>query len=104
MGINTIDAKSTDPTPWYKSAQFMLTVLMLFSLMGMILVILWMPIPRDAGDTTTLKDILDTKVTVMTVLIGAFSAWIGAGASYYFATEQTKKFIRALKEVKEESE
>lgn len=89
--------KKEDTVLWYKSAQFVILVAMLISLMVLIPLVLWIPIPREAGDATTLKDILDFRATILTTLVTAFSAWIGAGAAYYFSAEQTKKIIEGLK-------
>jgi len=89
--------KREDPVVWYKSAQFVILLAMLVSFIVLVVLVLWIPIPRESGDGTTLKDILDFRSAILTTIVSAFSAWIGAGAAYYFSTEQTKRIIEGLR-------
>lgn len=73
---------------------FSLVVVMLGILLVLVLVLLNLPKFFDAGDTR-----IDYYKQAFSVLIGAFGAWIGAGAAHFFGRENLNESSRSTEAV-----
>jgi hypothetical protein len=76
------------------SLEFWLVVIMLIVLCVLIIIVLWVPIAIPANQVTdketTLKDLLDYRANILSLIITAFGAWVGAGAAYFFGRENLR--------------
>jgi hypothetical protein len=79
----------------WKSPEFLLVVVMLFVLLLLVLLILWAPIPNVSSDAEATMA-LDYRKNILTVIITAFGAWVGAGAAYYFGRENLREASQSL--------
>jgi predicted transcriptional regulator len=69
---------------------FSLVVTMLGILFVLVLFLLWSPLSFLSGIKDT-KDLIEFYKWALSVLLGAFGAWIGAGAAYFFGKENLKE-------------
>lgn len=76
--------------------EFWLVFSMLVALVVLVGAVLFWPIdipgyptPPD-GKETTLKDVLDYRAQILSIIITAFGAWVGAGAAYFFGRENLR--------------
>lgn len=76
--------------------EFFLVICMLISLT--LLVILLIVLPIIVKDQ---KEFIDYSKWVLTALLGAFGAWIGAGAAYFFGKENLRLSSESTKEALE---
>lgn len=78
------------------SLEFWLVFVMLVALVILVVAVLFWPIDipgyptPPAGKETTFKDILDYRTQILSVIITAFGAWVGAGAAYFFGRENLR--------------
>lgn len=78
-----------------------LVVIMLFILAGLVVLIIFMPVifewmwrgPQDSREYA--QAITEYSKWALSVLLGAFGAWIGAGAAYFFGKENLKESSRS---------
>ena len=81
-----------------------LVVIMLFCLVALVIIILWMPLGPPAGvgsyNETSMMDltntILKSRTELLTIIITAFGAWVGAGAAYFFGRENLKQAMDGM--------
>ncbi|MBU7014723.1 MAG: CBS domain-containing protein [Theionarchaea archaeon] len=93
--------RERNPRDW-KTPEFCLVVVMLAVLVLLVGIVLWMPINIPAADkTTTGKDLLEYRRTILTVIITAFGAWVGAGAAYFFGRENLREAAESLLEMRQ---
>ncbi|MBU0513355.1 MAG: hypothetical protein KJ621_01160 [Proteobacteria bacterium] len=86
---------SIEPRGW-KTPEFLLVVVMLLILTFLVCAVLWLPISLNGSNKATAKDILDFRRTILSIIITAFGAWVGAGAAYYFGRETQRESARSL--------
>lgn len=84
-----------EPRGW-KTPEFLLVVVMLLVLTALVCAVLWLPICLSGATNATAKDILDFRRTILSIIITAFGAWVGAGAAYYFGRENLRESARSL--------
>ena len=76
--------------------EFWLVFAMLAALVLLVWAVLYMPIEipgyptPPAGKETTFKDVLDYRAQILSIIITAFGAWVGAGAAYFFGRENLR--------------
>jgi hypothetical protein len=96
---------NTSPEPRsFKTPEFWLVVIMLGILTLLILFVLRVPInlngsikpPNQAAAQVDAKAILDFRRTILTIILTAFGAWVGAGAAYYFGRENLRESASSL--------
>ena len=78
-----------------KTSEFYLVLFMLIVLAVLVIAVLLVPplvwVKPDAATTKELaKDLLDYKKTILSIILTAFGAWVGAGAAYFFGRENLK--------------
>ncbi|MBU7046890.1 MAG: CBS domain-containing protein [Theionarchaea archaeon] len=69
----------------WKTPEFCLVVVMLFVLTVLVFLVLWMPM-----GTASAEDVLEYRRNILTIIITAFGAWVGAGAAYFFGHENLR--------------
>jgi len=88
--------------PW----EFWLVICMLVALLILVLVLLWRDIPgpdvsvmpvKEGGREITFQNLLDynnrmleNRKDILSLIITAFGAWVGAGAAYFFGRENLR--------------
>lgn len=89
-------------TRTWRTPEFLLVIIMLIVLSILVAAVLlvpplvWVKLGTGAdGATGTLtvnlaKDLLDYKKTILSIILTAFGAWVGAGAAYYFGRENLR--------------
>lgn len=79
---------NTQKSPHSESRlEFLLVMFMLLSLTVLVVLIVILPTKIDSKE---LKDFIDYSKWVLTALLAAFGAWIGAGAAYFFGKENLR--------------
>jgi len=86
----------------WKGPEFLLVISMLIVLTGLIFIVLIIPVQFSATpDTDRLTQILKFRQEILTVIVTAFSAWIGAGAAYFFGRENMREVTRGMLQMRE---
>jgi len=91
----------------WKTPEFVLVIYMLTTLTVLVFLILFIPplaftdIAIDVKELA--KDYLEYRKTLLSIILTAFGAWIGAGAAYYFGRENMAEASRSLLAMKEPS-
>ena len=91
------------------SLEFWLVVVMLGVLTILVIAVLFWPItiPTEptppAGKETTFKEVLDYRSNLLSLIITAFGAWVGAGAAYFFGRENLRVAANSLLAMREVS-
>lgn len=81
---------------WSKiTAEFLLVIIMLLTLTILVYSILNVPIQIDGTNNTT-KEVLDYRKDTLSIVLTAFGAWIGAGAAYFFGSENIKEATKSI--------
>ena len=74
--------------------EFWLVVVMLIALVVLVFAVLFWPIspfsPQPTGREAAFKDILEYRTHILSVIVTAFGAWVGAGAAYFFGRENLR--------------
>jgi hypothetical protein len=74
--------------------EFWLVVIMIGVLCLLVAAVLFWPInlpsAQVTGKETTFKDLLEYRTNILSVIITAFGAWVGAGAAYFFGRENLR--------------
>ena len=76
--------------------EFWLVIVLLAVLTILVVAILAWPITvpdkdqQVTGKEVTLRDVLEHRVTLLSLVITAFGAWVGAGAAYFFGRENLR--------------
>ncbi len=88
------------------SLEFWLVFVMLTALVILVLAVLFWPIeipgyPTTPGKETTFKDVLDYRTQILSVIITAFGAWVGAGAAYFFGRENLRVAAESLLQMRD---
>lgn len=89
-----------------RSQEFWLVVAMLGSLILLIVLVLIVPINSLIGVSSTNStlsgtDVLEFRRTILSIIITAFGAWVGAGAAYFFGKENLKVASQSLLAMRE---
>jgi hypothetical protein len=84
------------------SPEFLLVVIMLLVLTALVYGVLWTPVNVGKGEIDA-SDIIEYKKTILTIIITAFGAWVGAGAAYYFGRENLRQASESLLAMREPS-
>ncbi len=88
--------------PRWKSPEFFLVVAMLVVLTVLVGLVLWAPLPKK-DYTATATVILDYRKSILSIIITAFGAWVGAGAAYFFGRENLREATQSLLAMREPS-
>jgi hypothetical protein len=85
------------------SPEFWLIVAMLFAFISLTLLIIYLtPITvTETSDNTV--NILEFRSNLISGIITAFGAWIGAGAAYFFGRENVREAYKGIKELQKPS-
>lgn len=88
--------------------EFALVTVMLGSLIILIFLVLGIPtdwlIPINSTNSTlSTTEVLEFRRTILTVIITAFGAWVGAGAAYFFGRENLRVASQSLLDMREPS-
>ncbi len=86
--------------PRWKSPEFILVVVMLAVLTILVGLVLWAPLPKK-DYTATATVILDYRKSILSIIITAFGAWVGAGAAYFFGRENLREAAQSLLAMRE---
>lgn len=80
-----------------------LVFVMLLVLTVLVISVLWIPIniPVQSANSTAVTDILDYRKNILTIIITAFGAWVGAGAAYFFGRENMREASQNLLAMRE---
>lgn len=92
--------KKEDSTPEYRLVIYMLIVLFF-----LVVAVLWIPqgeIPSNESDFRY-TDLLDYRKSILSLILTAFGAWIGAGAAYFFGRENLREAANSLLQMREQS-
>ena len=74
--------------PEIKRPEFALVCAMLLSLVALVIIILMSPISVTGEESAnTVTEILKFRLDLLSIIITAFGAWVGAGAAYFFGKE-----------------
>jgi len=65
-----------------------------------VIVVLWAPIPGTDASVTA-KDLLDYRQSILVAIITVFSAWVGAGAAYFFGRENFRDATEKMLQMRE---
>jgi hypothetical protein len=89
--------------PRWQALEFSLVVVMLGILTVLVLFVLCVPIDGDVDGAMQGKELLEHRKTVLeyrkyvlSVLITAFGAWVGAGAAYFFGRENLREAANSM--------
>src|SRR5437016_4482567 len=103
MGAAMPNADTNKPVRW--TAELILVLAMLVSLLVVVILVLHcMPLlpPSESRSTTQpvgmddwLK-LIQTRKDILSILLTAFGAWIGAGAAYFFGRESLREAASSL--------
>lgn len=86
----------------FKTPEFWLVIAMLIALILLFLLVLF--VPTDwLVPTTSETDVLEFRRNILTVIITAFGAWVGAGAAYFFGQENLKVASESLLDMREQT-
>jgi len=88
--------------PRWKAPEFFLVIIMLVVLTVLVGLVLWAPLPK-ADTTTTAMDLLDYRKGILSIIITAFGAWVGAGAAYFFGRENLREAASSMLAMREPS-
>lgn len=88
--------------------EFALVTVMLASFIILICLVLGIPtsllIPISSTNSTlSSTEVLEFRRTILTVIITAFGAWVGAGAAYFFGRENLRVASQSLLDMREPS-
>jgi len=84
------------------SPELFLVCMMLFSLVVVVFAVLMIPLSPDARVTNTTdivtltNTVLKARTDLLTIIITAFGAWVGAGAAYFFGKENLKTTTQGM--------
>lgn len=86
--------------------EFALVTVMLGSLIILIFLVLrvptdWLVPISSTNSTLTSTEVLEFRRTILTVIITAFGAWVGAGAAYFFGRENLRVASQSLLDMRE---
>jgi hypothetical protein len=70
--------------------EFWLVTIMLGVLSLLVLAVLVWPVRATGTDGLPAKDLLQYRTNILSVIITAFGAWVGAGAAYFFGRENLR--------------
>lgn len=71
--------------------EYYLAISMLIALVILVIIVLYVPLSGN--------DTLEFRRTSLTLIVTAFSAWIGAGAAYFFGKENLRVATESLTSV-----
>lgn len=78
--------------------EYYLVIWMLVALLVLVIAVMVVPVGLLTGGIKNLaaKDILGFRSNILTTVLTAFGAWIGAGAAYFFGTKNLKQATDAI--------
>jgi hypothetical protein len=104
MADNDSQKSGTQTRP---SLEFWLVVAMLIALCVLVAAVLFWPItpftPQVTGKEVSFKEILEYRTNILSVIITAFGAWVGAGAAYFFGRENLRVAADSILAMRETS-
>lgn len=80
----------------WRTPEFFLVVIMLVALVVLVWAVLRVEIFRPPGDETAFRDVLDYRKSILSVIITAFAAWVGAAAAYFFGRENLREAASSI--------
>lgn len=87
--------------------EFWLVVIMLVVLCVLVVTVLFWPMPSvpapAAANDATFKQALEYRSNLLSIIITAFGAWVGAGAAYFFGRENLRVAADSLLSMREVS-
>lgn len=95
-------ARMTQVRGW-RTPEFVLVVVMLTVLTILVVAVLLVPLNVPQGDTTTMADLLEYRKNILSLILTAFGAWVGAGAAYFFGRESLREAATSLLAMREPS-
>lgn len=63
----------------------------------------WLIPINSTNSTLSTTEVLEFRRTILTVIITAFGAWVGAGAAYFFGRENLRVASESLLDMREPS-
>ena len=84
------------------SPEFWLLLILLVSLLVLVRFVLYTPITGDASNLDA-KAVLDYRSNLLSVILTAFGAWIGAGAAYFFGRENVREAYEGIRSLQQPS-
>jgi len=105
----TAQPKPTQPVDKKRghNLEFWLVVVMLIALVILVFAVLFWPInpfnPQPTGREAAFKDILEYRTHILSVIVTAFGAWVGAGAAYFFGRENLRVAADSMLAMRETS-
>jgi hypothetical protein len=75
--------RQSQPISWWKSPEFVLVAI----LVGALLLVIGMIFAFTRGTTA---EVVASRKDLLAIILGAFGAWIGAGAAYFFGRENLR--------------
>ena len=90
--------------PEIKRPELALVVIMLISLVLIIIIVLLVPLGpevkvsnlNESGMIDLTDSVLKARTDLLTIIITAFGAWVGAGAAYFFGRENLKQATEGM--------
>ena len=64
---------------------------MLIVLVVLVLILLLVPVDVAQGAIPTFDQMADYRMSLLTLIVTVFGAWVGAGAAYFFGRENLKE-------------
>jgi len=94
-------------TSKWNSPEFQLVKIMLIVLTILVFAVLLTPpllwVNLDPANEDMAKDFMEYKKTILSILITAFGAWVGAGAAYFFGRENLKIAAQSMLDMRSQS-
>lgn len=87
----TSSSRRTTPEFW-----LVVTMLGVLSLLVWIILSFDVGLPSNIDGQPTAGQILDYRKGILTIIITAFGAWVGAGAAYFFGRENLREAANSL--------
>jgi len=98
---------NTDPQQQRSAFEFWLVIAMLTALCLLVAAVLFWPIapfsPQPSGKEASFKEVLEYRTNILSIILTAFGAWVGAGAAYFFGRENLRIASDSLLSMREVS-
>jgi hypothetical protein len=78
--------------------EFWLVIAMLITLSGLLILLFVLPVIVCDGKSGNMEKLIEFSKWILPALLGAFGAWIGAGAAYFFGKESLKESSRSTQQ------
>lgn len=98
---------NADPQQQRSAFEFWLVIAMLAALCILVAAVLFWPInpfpPQGQGQSVSFKEVLEYRTNILSVIVTAFGAWVGAGAAYFFGRENLRLASDSLLQMRQAS-